>query len=747
MNASAQISLSAIKSSGINSKNDLKKLGLSDQDIEGLKSQISNNVVSNSESQEVSGEISNPINNIPVENEKKISSPKQEKPQQSFEVYGQNIFQTGTFKLEENSDRIIPSPFYTLGTGDRVSITIWGSSEFSEEYTLDEFGNISPKLVGRINLKGLSFENAKKIIASRFGKVYNLSSSRIDVTLSFSKVISVNLVGEVVSPGTYNIPSINSAFNVLSFAGGISKNGSVRNIEIKRDGKLVSTLDIYEFLINPKKFTHFTLHDGDFIVVNALNKTVEIDGEVIRKAKFEIKEKESLSDLVNYAGGLTPYANKDAIGLTSIQNSKRIFKTISLEDDHEIQPGDKIEVFRISDLVYGQVTINGAVNLPGKYELKEGEKLVDLITRAKGINRVSYNKLIHVIRTNPENLSKKVFSLNLEDAINNPNGKNNLTLKELDIVKVFSKMDMLLADSVTVYGKVLSPGRYPHFEGLTINDIIVMSNGLLREADSSNVQIERVLFNKSDSTRSYIQINKIDLKNDSKFILQPYDRIHFRTLPEFNFQSSVNISGEVKYPGSYTLNGRDEKLSSLIKRAGGVSTWAFLEGAKLKRNEDSLGLLLMNLEEVLNKNNSKFDYVLKPGDVITVPKTNNIVTISGAIGYKVINKSNNMVNSPYHTGKRAKFYIKKYAGGYDTKAKKRDVYVVASNGEVKETKFLGLIKPKVKAGDKIVVNYKPPKQKKEKSTPIDWNTLIENTTIKVTGVLTLLILANTALGN
>ena len=211
---------------------------------------------------------------------------------------------------------------------------------------------------------------------------------------------------------------------------------------------------------------------------------------------------------------------------------------------------------------------------------------------------------------------------------------------------------------------------------------------------------------------------------------------------------TITINGEVKYPGEYSLSGHEDKLSDLIKRAGGLTDWAFLKGAKLNRTENNLGLLLMDLEHTLNKPNSNFNYILKPGDIITIPKNTNIVSISGAIGYKNINQDKNIVNSPLHKNRRAQFYIKKYGGGYDENAKRRNVFVISSNGMVKESVLRGLVKPKIDAGDEIIVQRKKTKNKKEKKgATVDWNQMIENVTLKTTGILTLLILANNAFGN
>ena len=251
----AQLSLSALKNAGIKSEQDLLNLGVSKSEINKLKSEFKTDQSSNIQSSNIqvdTSRIRGEVINEPVVSVKQNDSP----VNTLSELYGSNIFKKAFINLKENSDRIVPPSNYKLGSGDRISITIWGTSEFSNEFTLDQFGNISPNKVGRINLKGKSFSNAQKIIRSRFSNFYNFNSSNIAIDLTFSKIIAINVVGEVNAPGTYSVPSINSAFNILSLAGGVNKLGTLRDIEIIRNGEQVATLDVYQFLTNPKKFTH-----------------------------------------------------------------------------------------------------------------------------------------------------------------------------------------------------------------------------------------------------------------------------------------------------------------------------------------------------------------------------------------------------------------------------------------------------------------------------------------------------------
>lgn len=745
----AQVSINDIRNAGIKSEEDLKKLGVSDEEIQKIKTEIFGGV-SNKPSTNKTGEVKPLEEEGPVKNELPVSQPIKEETQktESLSIYGQKIFKSGYFSIKQNSDRILAAPNYTLGTGDRISVTIWGSSEFSDEFTLDEYGNITPTLVGRINLKGKTFSQAQQIIKSRFGRVYNLTSSKIAINLSYSKVISVNIVGEVIKPGTYNIPSVNSAFNLVSLAGGITKLGSVRSIEIRRQGKLVSELDLYHFLNAPDKFSNQYLQDGDFIVVKPYFGTISLRGEIKRPGLYEVKPKESLVDLIDVAGGFQTFADKEAVNIIRIEDNQLMFHTYNYEiiqsTEFSVRSGDIVSVLKIPELVNGMVEIRGAVNVPGEYKYQSGMKVSDLLKLANGTNRTSYLKHAQIIRTNKD-LIQEIIKLDLEEIIQNPGSKSNLLLQEFDLVKVFNSENLKQKYSVYAKGALNKSGETEFYEKMSLEDLILEFDGLRKEADYNNIQIERVVYSKNDSLTSYVRLIKLSYPKDSNFKLSANDIVHFRILPQFQKQQTIKIIGEVKYPGEYSLCGGGDKLSDLIERAGGLTEWASLKGTQLNREQNNLGLILMDLEEALNKKDSKYNYILKEGDVISIPRVSNLVSISGAIGYH--NENENLVSSPFHQNRRAGFYVKKYGGGYATKAQRRRVYVVSENGMIKDSRLFGWIKPRVEAGDKIVVNYKKPKQKREKGDPIDWNRVIENTTIKLTGVLTLLILADRAFTN
>ena len=740
-------SLNQLNSAGISSEEDLKKLGLSDSEINEMKSQLLNS--SNTEIQNDSTDAQTEVNDGFQEIDQietpmlKLVSEKKENGELEH-VFGRTIFTNGAVSIKMNSDRIKAPDSYFLGAGDKINITIWGFSEFSGEYTLDDLGNITPKMVGRVNLKGKSFKVAKSILKSRFSKVYDLKNSQISITLSYSKVISVNVVGEIEKPGTYNIPAINSAFNFLSLAGGPSDLGSVRNIEIRREGKKIDELDVYKFLTFPSKVKPVFLMDGDFIVVKARRNLVKIDTGLNRLGLFEVTKADRFKDLLEYCGGFSANTDKSFIHINRLGSKGREFKTFTLktvQDTLQFKNGDIISFSKRNDLLHSQVQIEGAINVPGNYELKDGDRISDLIQRAKGVNFESFENRAHVYRLNNA-LEKTIITFNISDVIKDVNSKENIPLKEFDRIVIFNKSNFVNESSIKISGKVKNPIDVSFYEGITLKDILLMSGGLLPDADKNRIEIERVSFeNQPSVSDNYVKIISCSYENADNITLKPKDIIQVRPLPEFSLQETIQIKGEVKYPGSYSLSKKNEKLKEVLERAGGLTDLAFLEGANIYRTEDSLGTLLLNIAEVYKNSSSKFNYVIKAGDIITIPKTPNLVTISGAIGFDFVNTKQSVINSPYQKAKRAKFYIKRYGGGFSNDAKRNEIYVVQINGMVKQSSFFGLRSPKVKNGDLIKVIAKEPKKEKEKRT-INWNEQIESLTIKLTGLTTLWVLAS-----
>ena len=658
----AQVSLSTLKSAGINSEEDLQNLGVSQGQIDNakeefFKKQSDSKESVNAESELGDAEKKEKVKDISIT---KIELESKKKPEKDS-IYGHSIFRDGAVNIIKNSDRIKAPDDYILVSGDKINVTIWGYSEFSSEFVLGESGNITPRLVGRMNLKGKSFSTVRKIIKSRFGRVYDLKNSQIAIELSYSKVISVNVIGEVMKPGTYSVPSLNSAFNILSLAGGPTSIGSVRSMEIRRNGKLVQELDIYTFMFSPRSYRDQFLQDGDFLVVKTRNGVIEVKGEVKRPGKYEFKEGDKYSDVLKFCGGLSAMANTSSINITRVHNNQlRMFSVEDIlngEKDFKLINGDKIEVLKISNLVRNSVSIEGAVNIPGFYPFVKGDKISDLILKSRGITYEAFASLSHIYRLKKD-LTFEIRSFKLSEVLSTPNSSENILLEEFDQIVIFNKDSFINETTISVSGMVNNAGDFDYKVGLTLEDIILLSNGLKLEADLSHIEVERIDFATSDSGN--VEIKILNYPNDLSYELLAFDKVHFRKIPGFLYQQTVTIKGEVKFPGNYSLRGNNERVIDLIKRSGGFTEWAYIESASINRKDGDLGLLLLNLEDVLKKSNSKFNYVLKPGDIIEIPKITNIVTIKGAIGYKFINEEKDVINSPFHRGKRASYYIKKY---------------------------------------------------------------------------------------
>jgi polysaccharide biosynthesis/export protein len=725
----SQISLADLKKAGITSKDDLKSLNISDRDIEVLKQE--NNKTTLKETKITS------VKPAKVENENVITLKSiKQKPQKEV-VFGQSLFNSGAVNIQKNSDRIVPPLHYILGSGDRLSVTIWGVSQFDGEFTLDEFGNITPNLIGRISLKGKTFNQVQQILKSRFNKVYRFNSSQISINLSYSKVISVNIVGEVISPGTYSIPSINSAFNILSLAKGPNKKGSVRNISIIRNGKVVSILDVYEFMNNPNKKSFIYLENGDFLLIPTLGNVVTIQGEVIRTGKYELKEKESLAAALKFAGGFKPIANKSSISIIRQTENGKLVKSYSYEEANkiELKNGDEIVIAKNAENISNKVTVKGEVFAPGIYEFKKGESFNTLLIRTNGLTPNAYLNNAHIYRLN-KSLEREVIKIDLSDT----ESLKKIQMSDLDEILIFNKNSFIDTTYISINGLVRHPGKVEFKNGLNLRDIITMSGGVLRQADISRIEIERIDFSKPvNDTVNYINLQVKNFASDSLFFLQPYDVINIRPLPEFKFHQTVVIKGQIKYPGAYSLVGGGVRISDIIQRAGGQTNLAYGEKAYIKRSENNIGTILLDLETVMKNQESPFNYYLRAGDSIVIPRVNDIVSISGAIGAKFIDNNEN-INIAFKKRKRASYYIKKYAGGYDKKANRRNVCAVTLNGQIKRSKLFGLTKPRIEKGDQIIVKYLPKKDKKDKKDRIDWNGQIESFTIKLTGIATLWIL-------
>ena len=717
-------------------------------------------------------------------------------------IYGQDIFRNNKLSFYQKALDAKAPENYKVGSGDEISISVWGYSEFSENLLVDERGYITPSSYGRIYVKGLTFKKMRSLLKSKFGSFLDMKNSEIDVTLSYSRVITVHIVGEVYNPGSYTIPAINTAFNALIAANGPNQLGSVRNIYIKRDGKTVDSLDVYQFLFNPTRSQDIYMQDGDYLFIPPAKHIIEVKGAVNRPYTYEAKTGESIAELIKYAGGYTTNAFTDVLTLKRIDYNA--VKVNDVYNDHInstiVQNGDEVVVNTISNKLSNVVSVKGSVGVSGDYEFIQGDHLLDLLQRAKCIAEKTFMDRVYVVRLNKDNRTKTHITVNLGAVLEDYNHIDNILLQEYDIVNVLSVDDFDDDFSVSVLGAVRKVGSFDFGNGMTLQDVLLQAGGLTRQAEGSRIEVSRIMdydiaSNKLKPRIAVVKTIKIgdDLilsAEAEEFFLQPFDQVFVRENPDFEPAKNISLSGEVKYPGTYTLLSKDEQISSIIKRAGGLTRFAYLDGVTMFRKEvvhriqnanitlkdlseelldsilsnPSLSLLYqeelqnmrvenfenfkeiimynkvyLNLDKALQSNESKHNLVLLEGDSVIIPKTMDFVHISGDL----MNLEGGAISAPYFGGRRANYYVNNFAGGFSKANKKVNTVVIYPNGIAKKTMNFGLfvLSPRVKKGSIIKVVNKMDKLKHEK-VPIDWNNAIEKTMLKVTAVLSLWLLVD-----
>ena len=717
-------------------------------------------------------------------------------------IYGQDIFRNNELSFYQKSLDAKAPENYKVGSGDEISISVWGYSEFSETLLVDDRGYITPSSYGRIYVKGLTFKKMRSLLKSRFSTFLDMKNSEIDVTLSYSRVITVNIVGEVYNPGSYTIPAINTAFNALIAAKGPNQLGTVRNIYIKRDGKTVDSLDVYQFLFNPERSQDIYMQDGDYLFIPPAKHIVEVIGAVNRPYTYEVKSGESVSSILQYAGGFTTNAFTDVVTL-----KRKEYNTFRVNDVYKddikstiLQNGDEIVVNSISNKLSNVVSVKGNIGVSGDYEFIKDEKLLNLLNRAKCIDDKTFNK-VYVIRLNKDR-TKSHLAVDLAAIREDSNHEDNILMQEYDIVRILSVDDFDDEFFVSVLGSVRRPGTFNYGVGMSLQDILLQAGGLTQQAEGSRVEVSRIMdydisTNRLKPRRTIIKRimigNDLVMSDDAQmFELKPFDQVFVRENPDFEAAKNIILSGEVRYPGIYTLLSKDEKISSVIKRAGGLTNYAYMDGVKMYRkfevkkkqeerevsisnelkesilsnpelasiyakelsesdeNESSIfggdrkiyaydGVYL-NLEKALDSKISKHNIVLVEGDSIIVPKTMDVVHITG----ELMNLEGNSISSPHFKRKRANYYVNNFAGGFTKENRKSNTVVVYPNGIAKKAVNFGLftISPRVKKGSTIIISNKVAKKKKLNDNPVDWNKQIENAMLKVTAVLTLWLLVD-----
>ena len=672
------------------------------------------------------------------------------------EIFGHDFFGTGKLAFFDKSTDAKATDSYILDAGDEISIAVWGNADYNNKFVVGDDGYIQIPEFGRIYVKGLTFGAVKSQIGKRLATFIDPSNTKYEITLNYSRTIEVNIVGEVRQPGTYSIPAINSVYNAINAANGITDIGSIRDIQVRRDGKTIKTFDVYEFLFNPILKDNFYLRKGDFIYVATQHKLVKINGAVRRPAKYELMKNENLIELIQFAGGFKPDAYIKSIQIIRFNNDKSDIIDVNYEDlvakgkDFDLRDGDEVKVTTIPGGIENSVIINGSVRYPGKYELKENYRISDLLKVAGGIKLETYTDRAYIKRK-LDDFSFVIQKFSVKDILLDESTSENLLLKRDDQVQLFSKDDFLEKFSVGIDGSVIKPTVMEYTQGITLNDLLFYAGGLKKEAANSKIEISRVMNVDSSLDKKFIPQRiivqtisigpNLELDEASKsFALSPMDRVFVRKEYGFEDQTTVTIKGEVKYPGIYPILNKNERVLDIIERAGGLTPYAFVKNAKLTRPDSKLDKTIFQLNDAFGDTASRANLIVKSGDEIEIPTVNQLVSIKGAIRYPNLD-SMQTINGKYVPGKSARWYVKHYGGGFKKGALKKSTMVLYPNRKVDYThSFIGIKNyPTVDIeGATITVDMKQkkPKPPKGPEAALNWNIVLPSMIAALTSIAT-----------
>ena len=662
------------------------------------------------------------------------------------QIFGHDVFTNRNLTFEPSINLATPVD-YRLGPGDEVIIDVWGASENTIRQSISPEGTIQVSGLGPVQLSGMTVKDANAYLQREFSKIYSGISgseptSQIKLTLGDIRTIQINIMGEVAVPGTYTLSSFSSVFHALYRAGGVNKIGSLRSIKVVRNGKTIADLDVYDYLMKGKVKDDIRLQEGDVIIVNPYESLVRIAGKVKRPMFYEMKPTETVATILNYAGGFTGDAYKKAVRI--IRKSGREHQVYNVDEmDYSVfrlDDGDSISVDAVLKRFENRVEIRGAVYRSGLYELSGTVNTVkQLIKKAEGLRGDAFLNRALLDREN-EDLSHEVIAVDLGGLLKGTVA--DIPLQKNDILYIPSIHDLKEEETISIHGEVANPGTFLFSKNMTIEDLLVQSGGLLEAAATTKVDITRRIKDpKSTSFSSVLgKTYSFDIKDglvvggEGDFHLEPFDEVYVRKSPAYRKQQNVVVAGEVLFGGNYALVKKNERLSDLISKAGGITPDAYVKGARLirkmteeeqRRQADAVRMARMgegkdsisveklnisdtytvgiNLEKAISNPGSDFDLVLREGDVLFIPEYINTVKISGAVIYP-----NTVL---YKRGESLRYYINQ-AGGYGNLAKKKKAYVVYMNGTVSRLKSRD--KKAIEPGCEIIVPSK--EEKKRMST-------------------------------
>ena len=655
-----------------------------------------------------------------------------EKELDQKKVFGRDIFNNKELTFEPNMNIATPQN-YKLGPGDAVFIDIYGASQKTIEGTISPDGEITIDGFGPVHVSGLTVAQANSKLRSTLGARY--SSSQIKLTVGQTKTIMVNVMGEVKVPGTYTLSAFATVFHALYMAGGTNELVTLRSIKVYRNNKLVTVVDIYDYILNGKLTGNIRLADNDVIVVGPYDCLVNITGKVKRPMYYEMKRNESLSTLLKYSGGFAGDAYTKSVRVVRKTGQQRSVFNIEEFDmaSFHVSDGDSVSVDSILPRYENTVELKGAVFRPGLYQLGNNINSVrSLIEHAEGITEEAFTNRAVMHRMKADR-TLEVVSVDLAGILNGTSA--DIPLKENDVLFVPTKQDAMVDRTITIHGEVHYPGIYKYADNETIEDFILQAGGLRESASMVKVDVARrvsdpkATVNDSIIARTYSFAIKDGFVVDGTpgFTLMPFDEVYVRKSPGYSAQQNIKVEGQAMFPGTYTLSMKNERLSDILKKAGGVTDLAYTPGARLERRitpdeklrmqtitnmlnsqsgNDSLDIKKLDLgntyyvgielDKAIAEPGGDADIVLREGDRLIIPEYNGTVKISGDVMYP------NTV--AYEKGKRASYYIDQ-AGGWGDRAKKSNTYIIYMNGTVAKVGHNAKIMP----GCEIVVPSKPKK--------------------------------------
>lgn len=654
-------------------------------------------------------------------------------------IYGHDIFKSPDLNFVPSYNMPTPAD-YKLAPGDEIVVDIWGAVYMNISQTISPEGSITIPDLGPIYLTGHTINETEKILKGQLSRIYSgiagdNPTTFLRVSLGRIRSFTINVVGDVERPGTYTLPSLSTIFSSLYLAGGPTRIGSIRDIKVYRNNKLYKSFDVYDFIVDGDFSANIRLEDNDLIKVGPYTNLVSIGGKVKRPMTYEIKDGETVQDVLYYAGGFAKDANVASVHLTRVRGDRKESYDIAANNfsSFKLTNGDAISVRANIGENRNIVSIGGPVWHPGSYAISDTlTTLSQLIKAAGGLKEDTYLERGYIERLN-ENRVKTALHFSVKNVIS---GSEDVVLMNNDDIRLFTNDELVNRTLIYVDGEVNNPSQFVYRPGMTLGDALLLSGGFTVGAAISNIDVARRNFNdgsksESDTIATVFNFNLIEHPEANDFALEPYDAIFVRVAPNYKKQQRIRVTGEVIFPGSYVVEKNVVRLSDIIKRCGGFNQDAYVQGAVLERQltdeeyDRTLTALRfaqqktgdsttftsadlqrsytigIDLKKAVENPGSYSDIILRENDVIRVPKMNNTVKITGGVLYK------NVV--AYDPDLKVKDYVA-MSGGYLKRAKKSGIYIVYMNGTVATKKSHGGLK--IEPGCEIVVPMKEESHKR-----------------------------------